>query len=76
MSQTIFFKYLFHLYFGGCYGGALVFLGGAEAPASPSWHIVNMTIKLKILLRICGTIQMDLFDWDSIIWFVIYYSVI
>ncbi len=27
---------MFNLFLWGCYGGALVFLGGAEAPASPS----------------------------------------
>ncbi len=46
---------MFLIYFlsYGCNGGALVFLGGAEASASPSFALpMFITIKKKIILHL------------------------
>ncbi len=48
-------KYMFLIYFisHGCNGGALVFLGGAEASASPSFALpMFITIKKRIILHL------------------------
>ncbi len=49
ISQMFFIYFIYY----GCNGGALVFLGGAEASASPSFALpMFITIKKKIILHL------------------------
>ncbi len=62
MSQMFFLiLYLVYLIFfilGGCYGGALVFLGRAEAPASPS-----LAPPMLLVVYGCFFFCLNIFKW-------------